>query len=246
METELYKAIRDDNLPLVQNLLNRGTPIDEALRIAGTFGRWNIIQDLLNRGANIDLALNYSSGKSDNLPIVQELINRGANVHAYNDNAFVEAVTSGSLNIAQYLLEHGANIHAQNDEALYASADIGYSDSVKYLLNIQPTTYTQDQIDEALTIATDKDIEMISSNLSRIEREEIHLVYLTIIQELLNFGADIKILSPEIQNRYEYLAPKILSRPWEYYFIEPLIEKINRNVIFIGDSGYSLKNFSSE
>ena len=73
--------------------------------------------------------------------------------------------------------------------------------------------------------------------------------YLDIIQELLNWGADINVLSPELQSQlseHHITLPKVIS-PEEYYQLEPTLrdsgnirEFGDRYILFVESGAYFL------
>jgi ankyrin repeat protein len=76
------------------------------------------------------LLISCSSG---NIEQVKKLLSEGADVHAYDDQALINASYYGHLEIVKLLVEHGANIHAQNDESLNMTRYKKHLEIVSYL-----------------------------------------------------------------------------------------------------------------
>jgi ankyrin repeat protein len=111
--------------------------VDNALKLAASYGHVQAVMLLLQRGANVhadgDYALRWAS-HNGHAAVVQLLIQRGANVHAGHDLALRHASKNGHAAVVKLLIHHGAHVHALDDRALRVASEKGRVEVVQVLI----------------------------------------------------------------------------------------------------------------
>lgn len=162
MDADFIRAVKDGNLPVVQELLDNGVDIhtkeDQGLIYAAAEGHLSIIRELLNRGADIHaqsdwpLIVAVANGR---LNVVRYLLDNGADVHAQDDYPLIVASIGDNLSIIQELLIHGGNINV-----LPPNLQIPYQHLVPIVIN--PEEYYQmESIIEKIQVFPDRHLLLV-------------------------------------------------------------------------------------
>ena len=166
----LIKATAENRVEAVQNLLNRGEPLEvkdsngnTPLLIAAGEGFEAIARLLLQKGANTE-----AQDANDNTPlilasekghksIVQLLLDRGANMEAQDANGntpLIHASEKGHKSIVQSLLDRGANTGRKNKAGKTAYM-VAQDDSIRQLF---PEYKVHEEIKNRLINSTKEEI----------------------------------------------------------------------------------------
>jgi uncharacterized protein len=116
---DLLIALKNENLPAIRKLVNRGMEIDTVDSAGST------LLMLASRGGNQE--------------IVAYLIASGAKVNhrnAYGDTALMWAALAGNLPVCRMLVEHGAEYDTEGWTPLIYAASKGHDAVVDYLLSL--------------------------------------------------------------------------------------------------------------
>jgi len=130
--TDLFKAVKDGNMELVEFILLASPTINEIMlkaRIGS--GHYHVVSYLESLRDTIGLskgALQLNTGK-----ILDDIIEYDLDIHSNNDRALRNNARMGRFEIVKYLVERGANIHADDDFAVIQCALNNYPDILNYL-----------------------------------------------------------------------------------------------------------------
>lgn len=153
--TALHVAARRGHLDIVDYLVTQGgvdprAQIDDgadALHLAVTFNRPNVVKYLVSHGADIEArdkhgcTASYRAAQVGSVDILKYLVGQGANIHAKSLVGWTllhTAAKNGHLDVARYLLSQGANLHARDADAwssLEIASAYGHLDVVQYLVS---------------------------------------------------------------------------------------------------------------
>ena len=182
----LFKAVENENLVEVKNLIARGADVNEKdenfdditpLFLAVENGNLEIIQTLLDFGAKPNKRDNEKQTPlmrldEDATPeLVRILIKHGAKINLTDkekNTALILAARSANAEVLQVLIDHQADINAQNEEgqtALMNAAEAGNLEAVRTLILAGADVNLKNKDDEtAWDLADNEEIEKLLEN----------------------------------------------------------------------------------
>lgn len=119
-----------------------------------------------------------------NLDYVKSFVENGGDISIDDHECMVAASTYGHFEVVKYLVENGADVHSNDDYALIHFSMLGNLEAVKFLLEKGADACSQDF--NALDCANEY------ACLG-------YQVYPTIVKLLVQHGADIKRVSPNVR-----------------------------------------------
>ena len=139
-EYMFIKAVTDGDLELVKYAVEKEnadihTSEEYGLRIACSYGYYDIVKWLIGQGAYIHEAGLNAACHNGQLEIVKLLVTSGANIHIDDDFVLRSAADGGHFDVVKYLVENGANVSAANNLALTVACKRNHFEMVKYLLH---------------------------------------------------------------------------------------------------------------
>jgi ankyrin repeat protein len=198
----LQMAAANGHLDMVKKLVEHGANLDKAVSSAAVNGQKQILDFMLDKNPSqlaINKALIRSAG-SEHTDIVQLLLDKGADVNSIDKDAFPYATTAlihaasiPRIENARLLLSKNADVNVRGDtngdsdipSALFAACSRLNSELVDLLLEQGADVNIHD------TKNSTPLLEAITANNS--SSEEVEQQRLTIVQSLLNKGADLTV-----------------------------------------------------
>ena len=211
----LMVAVRDNNLPLLRNLIHeQNAPVDGSLSdgltplmIASQNGNLEIVKELLIAGVNPNAsrtdgatALLWASLQGY-LEVVQELLKAGANPNAATkegETSLIYSSRNGRLDIADELLKAGANPNASTNIGL---TPLMYAISVNHLEMVQKLL-NRGANPNATSKATNQTALMVACQLG----------YIPIAAALIQNGANVNMKDSSGKNALDYAGNNPLLR----------------------------------
>ena len=152
--TNIFDAIKNNNLEQLQKAINDGADVNKAdnegatpLYVAAYKGHLEVVQHLLENGADVNKSTNggftplYIAAQQGYLEVVKLLLDNGAEINKANSNGDTPlyiAAYKGHLEVVQLLLaKEGIKVNKANNYGftpIYIAAQEGYSEVVQLLL----------------------------------------------------------------------------------------------------------------
>jgi len=185
---------------IIDNFTPDLTEFDIGIYISTSFKiEFDIVKLLIDNGVKISadclgklhcLEMTYDYDDEEVVDLLKLLLEHQADVHSNNDYVLRCCARLCYVSSVKLLLENGANIHANNDEA------------VRYCGRLDDTYSTRDMQDaETLCLSTTKILLENGANISANNNEtlmrNICRGYVSVVQLLISYGADIHCVSQQ-------------------------------------------------
>ncbi|KAI6181053.1 KH domain-containing protein [Aphelenchoides besseyi] len=216
----LLEAAMDGHVEVARVLLDNGAPVnlptenfESPLTLAACGGHYDLVNLLVERGADLEEPNDegytplMEAAREGHRDVVELLLDHGANVNSKIEEGIETPLTlaasGGYLNIVEMLVSHGGDLTIGERTPLFEATQEGHIEVVKFI-------FVRDDISCSLVSAAETnnmelvdyfleknaDINYFSKEGRTPLMEAAKQGHLTVIESLVNRGADVNIISP--------------------------------------------------